>query len=88
MFKKTEKAMLAFALTLPASTERAQCYTIANYTLGEESIAEKILSDHCNKGHAYRAAMLIVDAGAATFEENPHGSHFCGKITFEDGSVL
>jgi hypothetical protein len=85
MLANTKEKMITYAQTLPASTERAQAYNIANLTAGE-SIAQSILDDHATLDGARRAARLMVEAGCATEKkENPK---YFGTFTFEDGSDL
>lgn len=86
--KKQAKAMTTFALTLPAGSARAQCYTIANYKLdGGETIAERLRRDHSSASSALRAAQLMVDAGCASEVKNKK-SHLFGTFIFLDGSEL
>jgi hypothetical protein len=83
MLANTKQKLISYAQTLPASTERAQAYNIANLTAGE-SIAQAILDDHETLDGARRAARLLVDAGCATEKkENPK---YFGIFTFEDGT--
>lgn len=87
MLTKTKKAMQSHALTLKPSTDRAQCYTIANYTLTSgESIADRLCRDHSSSDGALRAAAIMVDAGCAT--ESNAKDHCFGTFHFEDGSSI
>ena len=45
MLSNTKEKLIAYAQTLPASTERAQAYSIANLTAGD-STANALLDDH------------------------------------------
>ena len=45
MLRKTQERLIAYAQTLPASTERAQAYNIAGLTAGD-STANALLDDH------------------------------------------
>lgn len=81
---KTKRAMQEYAQTLPASSARAQCYTLANYTLWDETIAQRISRDHASLSDAKRAMSLMAKAGCAT-EKNESDTHY-GVFTFEDGS--
>jgi hypothetical protein len=86
--KKQAKVMTKFALTLPPSSLRAQCYTIANYKLDNgETIAERLRRDHSSLDHALRAAQLMADAGCATEIKNKNPRLY-GTFTFLDGSEL
>ena len=79
-----KNGMEKHALTLDPSSARAQCYTIASYEFdGDETIAERLLRDHANLGHALRAARLICDAGLPNKKPN-----FFGTYIFGDGSEL
>ena len=79
--------MIKHAQTLPASTERAQCYNIAGLNLNpNETIAERIARDHCDTSSHLRAASLMVDAGCATEVVKKEGCY--GTFTFEDGSYF
>lgn len=96
---KTRKAIEAQLLSFPPSSARAQLIAIKDYLLEEnETIAERFLRDHVSHCHAFRQAMLLVDAGAATLQPVTKNVH-CGnsvfkekniseKIIFEDGSQL
>ncbi|WP_299496440.1 hypothetical protein [uncultured Shewanella sp.] len=87
--RKTTKALHEYAQTLPPSSARAQCYTIANYSLlPNETIAERFLRDHSGKDHAYRAAKLMVWAGCAKADVEKMKNFGYAPITFEDGSQL
>lgn len=81
---KTRKAMENYALTIPPCSARAQCYTIANYELNDETIAQRIQRDHSDSDSHLRAASLMVEAGCAT--EKQGKKHCYGVFTFEDGS--
>jgi hypothetical protein len=83
---KTKNTMSSYADRLPLSPARAQCYTIANYDLIDETIAERLLRDHRTRDGALRAAALMRDAGCA--EESDARKHCYGTFTFEDGSKL
>lgn len=83
---KTRTAMEIYRQTLPPSSARAQCSTIANYELDAgETIAERILRDHRSHSSALRAMSLVVAAGAA-IEEPSSQTHCFGTFVFEDGS--
>lgn len=95
----TRNAITAYLTNLPASAARAQLINIHGYILEEnETIAERFLRDHVSHCHAYRQALLLVDAGAATLH-NVRKSVHCGNgvfkekevsghVVFEDGSQL
>jgi len=79
--------MNKFAQTLPPSTARAQCHTIANYHLDRnETIAARIERDHRDSSSHLRVASLVVEAGAATESKGSRGCY--GTFTFQDGSTF
>lgn len=95
----TRKAIEAQLLSFPPSSARAQLIAIKDYLLEEnETIADRFLRDHVSHCHAFRQALLLVEAGAATLQEVTKNVH-CGndvfkekkigeKVIFEDGSEL
>ena len=83
----TKNKMVAYAKTLPPSTVRAQCHTIANLVIGRHgTIANALDAAHRSTDGAQRAAKLMVEAGCAT-EKTADPCCF-GVFTFEDGSQL
>lgn len=96
---KTRNAIEVYLKTFPASSARAQLINIQSYKLEEnETIADRFLRDHSSRCHAFRQALLLVDAGAATTERVVKNVH-CGNgvfkeketgchVVFEDGSKL
>ena len=86
-FLKTRDAMFKYAQQLKPSCDRAQCYTIANYDLGDnETISERLQKDHRSIDGALRAARLMVNAGCA--QEINAKPIFYGQFIFEDQSIL
>jgi hypothetical protein len=83
--QSSRKKLTDLAQSLPPSSQRAQCYHLAQLQAGL-SIAETIASDHATDSGALRAARLVVDAGAAT--EDGATEFSFGTFTFEDGSQL
>lgn len=81
---KTKRAIEEYAQTLPASSDRAQCYTLANYTLCDETIAQRIIRDHSSFSDIIRAMSLMAKAKCATKETR--NSDRCGLFIFEDDS--
>lgn len=80
----TRKAIEAQLLSFPASSARAQLIAIKDYLLEEnETIAERFLRDHVSHCHAFRQAMLLVDAGAATLQPVIKNVH-CGNGVFKE----
>ena len=82
--------MQEHAQTLPGGSERAQCYTISNYSRASGStIAEQLDNDHVSD-HAKRAALIMVDAGCAIHNQTERQieKHLFGTFTFNDGSEL
>lgn len=77
--------MIEFAQTLDPSCDKAQCYTIANYLLTNETIAERLHRDHASSDGHLRAARLMVYAGCADEKPWQKDCHF-GVFVFEDGS--
>lgn len=91
MSNETQKKMHDYAQTLPPSSARAQCYTIANYLLNdEETIAQRLDRDHRSSTGALRAAKLMVYAGCAEEVLTKHQEErsLFGKFIFEDESEL
>ena len=86
--KAQSKLMCKYAITLTPGSARAQCYNIAHYKLdGEETIADRLLRDHCSRHDALRAAKLMAEAGCAT--ESPcKRPYIFGVFTFLDDSTL
>lgn len=95
---KTRNAINAFLADFPLSNARAQLINIRQYKLVDgETIAERIIRDHRASSGAYRAALLLAEAGAATLEVTTKQVH-CGHgvykdkettaVIFEDGSVI
>lgn len=82
---KTKNAMNKLASTLAPGSQRAQCYTIANYKLST-TIAARLLSDHSSVSDAKRAALLMVEAGCA--KEINAKSGMYGDFVFQDLSIL
>lgn len=96
---KTRKAIKAHLVSFTPSAARAQLINIRGYRLADgETIAERIARDHTTATGAFRAALLLVDAGAATTSQitkKVHCGHGVfkektvdGPIVFEDGSEL
>jgi len=87
MLNRTKQEMLDHAETLPASYERAQCYSIASLKIGQhETIASALEAQHHGIAGLLRAAELMKRAGCAT--EEPRKPGLFGTFTFEDGSKL
>jgi hypothetical protein len=86
---KIYNVMREYALTLEPSTDRAQCFCIANLELKKgDSIADMLSSDHrktCDG--ALRAARLLEDAGLAIEIKNKNPKHW-GTFIFADGSEI
>ena len=88
MPKKTRSCMTDYAVNLPPSAARAQCYTIANYVLNEgQTIASKLAQDHLGDG-SLRAAVLMVSAGCAKEDKTNAKANCYGTFIFEDESNL
>lgn len=95
---KTRNSIKAFLADFPQSCARAQLINICQYKLVDgETIADRIIRDHCAFGGAQRAALLLAEAGAAILEVTTKQVH-CGHgvykdkettaVVFEDGSVI
>jgi len=86
MLKNTKLKIEKYAQTLTPGADRAQCLTIANLIIGNQSIATALKEDHRSADGALRAANLMKDAGCASEEVRKKGCY--GTFTFEDGSTL
>ena len=85
MQKITSDLMIKYAQTLEPSTNRAQCYHIADLTLGKRTIAQALLDDHVTWDHAVRhASTLMIPAGAAKKVSDDYGDiEFLDKSNFK-----
>jgi len=83
----TRKSIKDYLVGFQASTTRAQLINIIGYRLADdESIADRFIRDHVSVDHAYRQALLLVDAGAAKLDKVVKKVH-CGNGVFKDKEV-